>query len=378
MLFYILKRLWFSPYKDITLKKTQRRLLAILVFSVSILIAVGAIFSGFEHEINKSFDSTTKEIVLYDNPEAIDKIYNWLNDQSDVSQVQRYGRQIVKVSCEDRHSMALIMAEPKYKHRKALVSPLLLKMLGDCNESIELVSYDLTQLFPIPTTLKLNFTLANNLPNQIPIIVVSKETYEKLGYNTHDDTQWLSFRVPKNKNVVMWLHYAQHFSSRILDMSQWSHDFTKAIFSQKILMWMIMGLMMLSALFQLKHILEDMLNQQKKFWSLMALHGVSQRWISILFSLYIAGLIAFTVCLSIPLGLLIAYSMNPLVGWIETMTGFLILDPQFFITDHIPVLVSWRDILIIECSVCLMATVFTILALRKRNNLDIMEVLRNA
>lgn len=376
MLFYILFQLWFSKYKDKTLKKTQRRLLTILILSVSVLVAVGAIFSGFEHELSSQLKSTTKEVVVYDSPENIQKFYDWLEGQPGVTERHKYGQQVIKVACEGRNSMALVLADPNYKHERVLVSPLALKLLKGCGQTLELTSYDLTQLFPMPRTIEVKYSASHQIQTPIPTIIVSPKTYERLGYSADSITHWLSFRVPSNKNVVMWLY--RWPSLQILDTSQWSEDFSKAIFSQKIMMWLVMGLLLVSALFQLKHVLEDMLNQQSKFWSLMCLHGTSRRWISLLFSLYISGFIFVTVLLSIPVGLVIAYAMNPLVQGVERVTGLSILDPQFFITDHIPVAIAWQDILFIECSVCVMAAIFTFLALRSRKNLDIMKVLRNA
>lgn len=370
--------MWFSKHKDITLKKTQRRLLAILILSVSILIAVGAIFTGFELELRQSLTSHTKEVVAYGQGEEINQSYQWLKSQSDVTQLQRYGQNIIRTSCDDKQSMALIMTDPKYKHTRALMSPLALKLLGDCSGNITLTSYDLNQLFPIPTPLTLPYTASAHLDNPIPSVIVSPEVFKKLGFNTDNNAMWLSFHVPKNKNVVLWLHHAGWKGLKLLDMNSWHENFSKAIASQKVMMWFIMGLLLISALFQLKHVLEDMLNQQRKFWSLMHIHGISNTWINTLFSLYIGGFIMLTIMLSIPLGISIAYSINPLIHGIEMITGTTVLDPQFFITDHVPVAISMSDILIIETIFCICAALFTLLALRKRQHLDTMKVLRNA
>jgi lipoprotein-releasing system permease protein len=113
------------------------------------------------------------------------------------------------------------------------------------------------------------------------------------------------------------------------------------------------------------------------FWSLMSLHGVSYGTMVWVFSVFSLGLIVVTVLCSIPLGIMIASSIDPLVHAIESMTNQKILSPEFFVLDYIPYQINLSDIVVVEGLVCVMAIFFTFLALRRLSRVDVMLVVRN-
>ena len=375
MLLRIVSKLWFSPYKDQSFRNSQKRLLAIMVFSVAVLIAVGAIFSGFEQAISRWSHTRTKDIVLYSSQNEQHDMVQWLRDQKDIEHVEQYGRQMVSISCKGYVGLSMVIADPQYRHNTVLISPLVLQHIAGC-QTLHITGYDLSQIFPIPHTMTVRYKVHTPLGNTAPLIIVSPAVYKALGYSTHNHTMAV-VSIAKDNDIHAILSRGPYAHVRTMDMSVWQGDFAKALHSQKIIMWTVLGLILILALFQLKHFLEDIIDHQKLFWALMCLHGVSRRWLSQLFAVFVAGFVIVTIILSIPVGILLAALIDPLIHGIEAVSGYVILDPEFFILDYVPYAVTLWDILVVEGILCVMASFFTYRALRRIYNIDVMLVLRN-
>ena len=375
MILYIVSKLWFSPYSDYSFRNSQKRLLAIMIFSVSILIAVGAIFSGFEQALQRYTVSGAKEVVLYMPFHEYAQVRKWVEEQPQVQNVVGYGRQMVRIACQNYEGFAMVTTDPKYHNDTALMSPLLFAQVAGCAD-VTVTGYDLSQIFPVPHEISIRYKVFPGLGGDMPLLIVSSGLYKKLGYNIRQNTM-LSFKLPSDKDVRIFMQQGPYGHLHYVDMSQWGNDFAKALHVQKAIMWIVMGLMMVLALFQLKHFLEDVMDHQKMFWSLMCLHGVSHGLMVRIFCLFSAGFVGATMLFSIPVGVAIAAGMDPMIHFVEKLSGHIILDPEFFVLDHIPYHVTVGDIVAIESILAVMAIVCTLYALRGLYKVDVMLVLRN-
>lgn len=377
MLWYIVSSLWFSRHADSIVKKSRRRLLFVLVFSVSVLIAVGAVFSGFQKEFEAQYQKEHKIWLMYASQARLEAFYEWVKAQEGVVELTRYGGSFVKLTCGDSEGLAWVRVEPNYWHSRLLVNELALhSVAAACTTSLKLTAYDVSHIFPVAHEVSVPFHVVPMPEVSLPTVVVSPSVSAQLHLKS-DALEAIRVGLPKNKNVMMWLHAGGWSDIRAVDMTQWQLDFSQALFSQKVMMWLVMGLMLASAMFQLKHAVEEMLLQQKKFWALMMVHGVSRQHMVSVFSYYVFGYVLVTLALSMPFGFLLAHAMNPLVLWIERLFSVRILDPQFFITDHIPVAWVWMDVFWVESCVCVMACAAVYVALRRSRRWDAMEILKH-
>lgn len=374
--FRLLGRFWFFSFASFSVRRHQRRLMFLLIFSVAILIATTVIFAGFEQEFSR-LTGHHKRLILYPKQDAL-KVYDWLKIQEDVDIQGVYGQRWVEISdLRQRRTPVLVVSDPAYRHQRALGNLALISAIQGAQD-IKIHGYDFSGLLPRLRQVPMKVQLSDRFSMiPFPMLVISMQQAKKLGPSEQADQLWFAIDVPASKNIVLWLRHSPCPEMTFVDVAMWNQDIQKALFSQRLMMSTVFGLLLMASLLQLRHFLEDVLDRQKLFWCLLSVHGVSRAWMMRFYACFAGGLILMAAVFSVPCGLLLAYAVDPCIRGIEWLTQVKILDPALFLTDHIPVSVRWGEIAWIEGFFILSGALIGQRVLRRARAMDVTLVFRN-
>jgi len=140
----------------------------------------------------------------------------------------------------------------------------------------------------------------------------------------------------------------------VRDWMQQHHSFFRALRMERIVMGIILSLIVLVAVFNMVASLVMVVMERRKEIAILKTIGATHASVMRIFLLMGAMLTATGTLFGAVFGLLIAWKLDPMLAWVQQVTGITILSGDVYYIDHVPSIIDASAVMmVIMASLCM-------------------------